>query len=227
MRGGGVLVGSFRFSTGCCSPVRACSVCCSVPWRPQQPHQGSERLSGQPVCSDSGLLQEELCKSVVCRPGTGVLPRLLHRKVWPLTVKPLLVPPADPSRVYEAASRLSELRAEERRAASWRRRLLGRPGLPEAADKLHGRHREPRLLLPPTAATGETACSLPVRPVSTGLCALVRPVYDKHGQHSFGMLLLHVIGVQHFFCLSSTHLYYKAILNDKVPLEKSRYQKRS
>lgn len=64
--------------------------------------------------------------------------------------------PADPPRVYEAVTGLSELRAEERRAASGSRRLVGRPGLPEAADQLHGRRREPRLLLPPPAAAGET-----------------------------------------------------------------------
>ncbi len=64
--------------------------------------------------------------------------------------------PADPPRVHEAASRLSELCAEERRAAARSRRLAGRPGLPEAADQLHGRRREPRLLLPPPAATGNT-----------------------------------------------------------------------
>ena len=67
--------------------------------------------------------------------------------------------PADPPRVHEAAAGLSELCAEERRAAAGRRRLAGRPGLPEAADQLHGRHREPRLLLPTPAASGETAHS--------------------------------------------------------------------
>lgn len=64
--------------------------------------------------------------------------------------------PADPPRVYEAVTGLSELCAEERRAASGSRCLVGRPGLPEAADQLHGRRREPRLLLPTPAATGET-----------------------------------------------------------------------
>lgn len=64
--------------------------------------------------------------------------------------------PADPPRVHEAVTRLSELCAEERRAASGRRCLVGRQGLLEAADQLHGRRREPRLLLPPPAAIGET-----------------------------------------------------------------------
>ena len=65
--------------------------------------------------------------------------------------------PADPPGVYEAAARISELRSEERRAASRRRRLVGRPSVSEAADQRHGCRREPRLLLPPSAAAGETA----------------------------------------------------------------------
>lgn len=64
--------------------------------------------------------------------------------------------PANPPRVHEAATGLPELCAEERRSSAGSRRLVGRPGLPEAADQLHGCLREPRLLLPPPAATGET-----------------------------------------------------------------------
>lgn len=64
--------------------------------------------------------------------------------------------PADPPRVHEAVTGLSELCAEERRAASGKWCLIGRQGLLETADQLHGRCREPRLLLPPPAATGET-----------------------------------------------------------------------
>ena len=58
--------------------------------------------------------------------------------------------------MHEAATGLSQLRAEERRAAAGSRRLIGRPGLPASADQLHGRRGEPRLLLPSPAATGET-----------------------------------------------------------------------
>lgn len=55
----------------------------SVPRRPRQPHQDSEGHSGQPVCPDSGLLQEELCESVLRWTGTGVPAHVLHRKVPP------------------------------------------------------------------------------------------------------------------------------------------------
>lgn len=57
-------------------PAQACVsvVCRSVPWRPQQPHQGRAGHPGQPVCSDPGLLQEELCESVFCWSGTEVVP---------------------------------------------------------------------------------------------------------------------------------------------------------
>lgn len=63
--------------------------------------------------------------------------------------------PADPPRVHEAVTSLSELCDEERCAASRSRCLVGRPSLPEAAHQLHGRCRDPSLLLPLPVATGE------------------------------------------------------------------------
>lgn len=70
---------------------------------------------------------------------------------------------AHPAGVHEAPPRLPELRDEERRPAARSRRLVGRQGLPQAADRLHGRRRDSRLLLPPPAASGETADTLTQR----------------------------------------------------------------
>lgn len=133
-------------------------VCYSFPWHRQQPHQGSERHSDQPVCSDSGLLSKELCKSLISWSGTEK-PNRLHIShnledlnsitteasdnafsdidlAWCITLCTYIPVcySADPPRVYEAATRLSELRAEERRTASRRWRLIGRPRVLEAAD---------------------------------------------------------------------------------------------
>lgn len=71
--------------------------------------------------------------------------------------------PVDSARVYEVAPGLSELRAEEWCAATWSRRFIGWPSLPETADQLHGCCRDSRLFLPPPAASGESADKSPRR----------------------------------------------------------------
>ena len=50
-----------------CVCVRVCV--CSVPQLVDQPHEDGEGGPGEPVCSDTGMLPQELCQPLLCRPG--------------------------------------------------------------------------------------------------------------------------------------------------------------
>lgn len=75
---------------------------------------------------------------------------------WTFLIILLALCVADPSRMHEAASCVSQLCTEEWCSAPWSRRLLRRSRLSETAGQCHGCGREPCVLLPTAASSGET-----------------------------------------------------------------------